>query len=374
MTCVRRAAVLAAVLLAACAGGAAPDPKDAGAPDSADAAVEIDSGTADAGMGPIRQLYGVAYLVSNGVPDAGQTDPTLVNAYGLCAATMGPLWSAAKETDTIRAYGPTGVPASAPVTLRPSSGKPAEPALPTGIACNGQQSFMGDAVIVATDTGVIEGWPQGAAQTTIRVDNSNALAVYKALALARTANGDRLYATNFRAGNVEMYDGTYKLLGTFTDTMPPTGYAPFNVTVIEGSLYVTFAKQDGNQRDEVPGAGNGFVDVFDLTGKLQTRLLSGGALNAPYGIAHSPVDFGRFADVLLVANVGDGRINVFDPNYGDVLGSLEMPGFSSISIDGLHAILFGNDRGAGPHNTLFFTAGPNGGANGVLGSIVPVAQ
>lgn len=321
----------------------------------------FDAGPSDAG-GVIAQVYVVQELASNGAPAAANTDSTLVDAWGLAAGNTGPLWVASRAGGVVRSYSSTGAPLSAAI------GMPGTGLEPEGIAWNGENSFDADVVVVATDTGQIVGCSSGGS-SIVRIDNSAAQASYTSLALARTSTGDRIYATNFHAGVVEIYNGNYSAAATFTDPSIPAGFAPLNVVVINQQLYVTFAEQDAARKEPVSGKGAGYVDTFDLTGKLLQQLLSGGELNAPYGVVYSPIDFGRFADLLLVGNLGDGKINAFDPVRGDFLGALPLPTYQPIAIPGLHGLLFGNDSGAGTHDTLFFTAGPNGGTNGVLGSV-----
>jgi plastocyanin len=138
-------------------------------------------------------------------------------------------------------------------------------------------------------------------------------------------------------------------------------------------LYVTYARQDETRHDDVAGAGNGVVDVFDFNGNLLGRLVSNGALNSPWGLAIAPGNFGDFSNALLVGNFGDGRINAFDPCSGEYLGNLQDSSGAAIAISGLWALSFGNGRGAGDANALYFTAGIPGPGNvedhGLFGSI-----
>jgi uncharacterized protein (TIGR03118 family) len=117
----------------------------------------------------------------------------------------------------------------------------------------------------------------------------------------------------------------------------------------------------------------GFVSVFDSNGNLIRRFASRGSLNAPWGIALAPADFGRFSNRLLVANFGDGRINAYDLATGAPLGRLRQANGKSIKVDGLWGLSFGNGISAQPTNTLFFTAGPNDEASGLYGRIDVVA-
>ncbi len=214
----------------------------------------------------------------------------------------------------------------------------------------------------------------------IAVDNSASGAVYKGLAIASTATGDFLYATNFHAGTVDVFDSHFNpvhMTGAFADPDLPAGYAPFGIQNIGGTIYVTYALQDADKHDDVSGEGHGFVDAFDTGGNLIRRVASKGELNSPWGLALAPADFGTFSNDLLVGNFGNGRVHAFD------LGSLEGNGEFQhrgplhsaegppIAIDGLWALSFG--KGAannGPTNTLFFTAGPDDEQHGLFGMLV----
>ena len=171
-----------------------------------------------------------------------------------------------------------------------------------------------------SESGDVTGWSPGVpppppstqAQPAAHVDG----AVFKGLAMATTQSGkDRLYAADFHHGKIQVFDDTFKHLdldGAFVDRQLPAGYAPFNVAAIGGNLYVSYAKQDSAKVDEVAGAGKGFVDVYDPAGHLLRRLISRGALNAPWGMAIAPDGFGQLGGALLVGNFGDGRINAYD--------------------------------------------------------------
>jgi uncharacterized protein (TIGR03437 family) len=156
----------------------------------------------------------------------------------------------------------------------------------------------------------------------------------------------------------------------------PAGYAPFNIWNINGSLYVTYAVQNTAKNQDVPGVGNGFVDVFDLNGNLLQRLTTGGLLNSPWGVAIAPANWGAFGGAVLVGNFGNGRINAFNAKTGALLGTLQDSTGTPISIQGLWAIEFGNGSSGGDKNFLYFTAGifVNGVPHGLLGSIAPPAQ
>jgi uncharacterized protein (TIGR03118 family) len=128
-----------------------------------------------------------------------------------------------------------------------------------------------------------------------------------------------------------------------------------------GMLAVAYVRRDGSSDQALSGAGAGLVDVFDTDGRFVQRLVApGGPLNAPWGMAQAPRDFGAYGGALLVANGGDGTIDAFDPMTGAYLGALSHPGGAPLVIDGLHGIAFG--RGlvdqAQDAPSLYYTAAP----------------
>jgi uncharacterized protein (TIGR03118 family) len=207
------------------------------------------------------------------------------------------------------------------------------------------------------------------------VDESAADNVYKGLAI----NGNRIYATDFHNGRVAVFDGNYSPVSlpasSFQDPNLPSGYAPFGIQNINGSLYVTFAQKEAGGDDDVKGPGFGFVDRFNADGTLQQRLIIGkpgdpaSPLNAPWGVALAPAAFGELSGKLLVGNFGDGRINAFDPTTGVFIDSVRDVNGSPIAIEGLWGIAFGNSGPGFNPNKLYFTAGPNDEANGLFGSL-----
>jgi uncharacterized protein (TIGR03118 family) len=159
--------------------------------------------------------------------------------------------------------------------------------------------------------------------------------------------------------------------GAFTDPNLPAGYAPFGIQTLAGSVYVAYALQDEEGEEEVAGPGLGIVDKYDLAGRLLARVATGGALNAPWGLALAPAGFGRFSGKLLVGNFGNGRINVFDPVSFEPKGHLKGTDGKAIVIDGLWGIAFGNGANAGPATSLFFAAGPDDEEHGLFGRLDP---
>src|SRR5262249_34122991 len=149
--------------------------------------------------------------------------------------------------------------------------------------------------------------------------------------------GNFLYAANFRTGTVDVFDSHFnpvRIPGAFTDLSLPGGYAPFGIQNVDGTLYVTYAKQDDQKHDDVSGVGNGFVDVFDTKGNLMRHSPSRGPLTSPWGLVHAPAGFGNLGNTILIGNFGDGHIHAFDPASGIFVGQLT-DGNMPITIDGL---------------------------------------
>jgi uncharacterized protein (TIGR03118 family) len=324
-------------------------------------------------------------MVSNVAGQATFTDPNLVDPWGLSFSTGSPFWLSDHLTGLSTVYsGSAGSPTTTVVTVPPGKAS-ATGALgrPTGQVQNSTTAFLlanGKAAsfIFATEDGTISAWNGGTA-AQVMVDNSSVGAVYKGLALNPSATAPLLYAANFNSGKIDVFNGTFSpatVSGGFADPNIPAGFAPFNIWPVNGKLYVMYAKQDANKYLDVAGAGNGFVDVFDFNGNLQTRLVSNGPLNSPWGVAQAPANWGAFGGAILVGNFGDGTINAFDPTSGKQLGTLQDANGNIISITGLWAILFGNGARAGDPNALYFTAGVPSGASlkrGLLGSLAPPA-
>ena len=248
---------------------------------------------------------------------------------------------------------------------------------PTGVAFNNGPGFVvsqngasgPSTFLFATLDGGIFGWSELANinHAVLAVDNSASGAVYTGLALATNSNGQSsVYAADVANGKIDAFDQNFKpvsLAGLFQDPSLPAGYAPFNIQNINNQLYVTYV----NQGPVGPGGSLGFVDVFDTGGNLVQRLASGSELNAPWGIAQAPADFGTFGGDILVGNNGDGHISAFNPENGAFLGQLTDSTGSRVSIPDLWALTFGNGAAGGDAGTLFFTAGLDNETGGPFG-------
>jgi uncharacterized protein (TIGR03118 family) len=223
--------------------------------------------------------------------------------------------------------------------------------------------------IFDTGDGTISGWNPNVdpANAVIVVDYSTSKpqrplpASYTGLAIGRNSHGQNIiYAADSNNSEIDMFDGSFIFLGAFTDPSPPPGMFVYGVQNVNGQLFAAFASNT-----EYSG---GAIEVFDTDGNLLRRLThndSKGPLQAPWGIAIAPADFGVFSNALLVGNVqadqgvGGGRINAFDPNTGAWLGQMQDVHGKPIEIGGLWALAFGTDKHAnGKANELFFTAGP----------------
>jgi len=331
-----------------------------------------------------RNSYGQHNLVSDGFAPADHVDKNLVNAWGVAFNPTAFVWVADNQTGVATLYDGAGNPQSLVVNI-PGVQANSGHGSPSGIVFSGSNDFVvsnatasGPArFIFATEEGVIAGWSPNVDVTNAIRATVTANAVYKGLALASNGTGNFLYATNFRAGRIDVFDKTFQIVsmpGGFHDPSIPAGFAPFNIQNILGDLYVTYAKQDQDKMDDVPGRGLGIVNVFDSNGNLIRRIASGGRLNAPWGLALAPAEFGKFSNRLLVGNFGDGAILAFDPHSGAFLGRLHDSNGKVLKIDGLWALVFGNGLLNQPTSTLFFSAGPDDEHHGLYGTLKPAAS
>jgi uncharacterized protein (TIGR03118 family) len=319
-------------------------------------------------------LQAQAFVQTNLVSDipglANNTDPNLVNPWGISFSATSPFWVSDAGRGRATLYNSTGAPQSLVVTV---------PGVPTGQVFNtnaGSGAFNSDLFIFASATGTIAGW-RGALGTTAETlfTSPTAGGAYLGVALGNISGSNYLYAANFGNGRVDVFTSgaVPALTGTFTDPNLPTGYAPFNVMNIGNNLFVTYALRAANGREDV-GAGQGFIDMYDLNGNLISRFASNGLLNAPWGLARALVGFGQFGGDLLVGNFGDGTINAFDFSTGAALGTLRDTQGNPIVNEDLWGIAFGNGGQGGNPNTLYFAAGIQNETHGLFGSISGVPE
>ncbi len=334
-------------------------------------------GAGTAGAAGTLVAYNMYPLVSDGTAvSAPLADTALVNGWGLSASATSPWWISNQKTNTSTLYtgvgsknativavagGPTGTVASSSTTAFAVS--------QNGVS--GPSRFLFD-----TLGGQILGWTPtvNATNAVVAVDNTAGGAIYTGLA---TAN-DRLYAADFHNARVDSFDASFKPLGLpFKDPQIPSGWAPFGIQALGGNIFVAYAQQDPAKKNAVPGGGLGYVDEFSADGALLMRVASKGSpnapLNAPWGLAMAPANFGAYSGDLLVGNFGNGRISAYQLRSSDnkwvYKGQVRVASGAPIVIDGLWAIAFGNGASAGPTNNLYFAAGPAGGSHGLFGFI-----
>lgn len=323
-------------------------------------------------------------LVSDGSVAKTITDPNLVNPWGIAYDPGGAFWVSDNVTGLTTLYDGTGAIQNLVVTIPPPAGA-SGPSAPTGQVYNATTDFTvtesgktgAPAFIFATEDGTISGWAPSVdfARAVLAVDNSSKQAVYKGIAIQTAKSGNLLFATNFRSGLVEIYDKSYKLLSTFRDvgktgvTAIPKTYAPYNVQVLGGAIFVTYAKQDKAKHDSVSAPGAGFVDEVGPDGTLIARIASHKGLNAPWGLAIAPPAWGKLAGTLLVGNFGDGSVSAYDIASGTFKGSLANAAGGKLSIDGLWGLSQGTGALKGDPTKIYFTAGPAGETHGVFGSL-----
>jgi uncharacterized protein (TIGR03118 family) len=341
-----------------------------------------------------RRLLAGNFLQTNLVSDipgmAAQTPPdgNLLNPWGLTAGPNTGFWVSDNNGGVTTVYNGQGM--GPLLTVNIPTNTPGSLGSPTGTVFNtlmsgfdvsetvgGVKKMDSSVFLFVTEDGLILGWSPKVDFANAIVAVPNPAAGYKGLAIGVDQAGQTLlYAANFTQNSIDVYDQNFthvtNLMGNFQDSQIPAGYAPFNIQDINNQLYVEYAKFDPATTEGAPGAGNGFVDIFNTDGVLQKRLIQHGALNAPWGVALAPANFGVFSNDLLVGNFGDGHINAFNPNNGEFLGQLTLANGQPFQEDDLWALRFGNGNAAGPTNTLFFTAGINDQKDGLFGSLQAV--
>jgi len=312
--------------------------------------------------------YQLTNLVSNQFGKARHTDPLSVNAWGLTFGPGSPIWVSDAGSGWSTIYDGLGVAKSLRVLIPSATG--AGPGSAIGIVFNGSPDFQLQGwptfFLFATLDGTISGWsPQSNFNDAIiAVNNSASGAVYTGLAVTSKRSGNFLYAVDAAHNKVEMYDGSFNLVTSFTDTTLPAGFAAFGIQDIGGLLYVSFA--------DVAGGLGGFIDVFREDGTLARPLAHGAPLNQPWGFAVAPANFGPLSNTLLISNnTNNGTINAFNLGNGQFVGTVRDANGKNIVVDQLWGIKFGGGTtNNGRTNQLFFTAGPHNNLTGTFGVIV----
>ena len=323
---------------------------------------------------PVVSASSVGFVQTNLASDqsgvAPVTDPNLKNAWGIAASPTSPFWIGANGSGTSVLYNGAGAKQGLTVTI-PGDGTV------TGVGfSNVAGNFNGDTFLFASEDGTFSGWRGALGTTAETLALGSSANVYKGLADASVGGNQYAYLANFKTGNIDVMKGNAgasNLTGTFTDPNLPSGYAPFDIANLNGILYVTYALQDAAKHDDVAGLGNGIVDAFDLNGNFLGRLVTGGQLDSPWGLAIAPAGFGDVGGDLLVGNFGNGWINAYTLN-GTFVQTLTDAKGNPLSIDGLWGLTFGNGSGSGSKGTLYFTAGPGDEQHGLFGELNPVPE
>lgn len=335
--------------------------------------------------------YLVTNLVSDGFVPANHIDPDLVNPWGIAHDPYGFFRVADNGMGVATTYDGEGTSQSQPIIIPPPMGgtdttTTTATSTPTGAVFNGSLDPLDFPIapnvpamfLFATEDGTIAGWsPELGSNTAVLVvDNSTSSSVYKGIAIDGNGTSLTLFATDFHNNRVDVFDRSFKKVqlapGAFTDkTSPkiPADFAPFGIQNINGNLYVTFAEQNAAKHDNLNGPGLGFVDVFDPQGVFIRRVASRGKLNAPWGVALAPDNFGQFSNSLIIGNFGDGAFNAFALSDGRFLGQLRDTKDKVIKFPGLWGITFGNGVDKQPINALFFAAGLDDEMHGLYGRI-----
>lgn len=340
-------------------------------------------------MAGVPPKFTQTLLVSDMPGMAKNTDSSLINPWGMALGLNSGIWVAVNGSGKATTYDGTGqaIPSGSPqIVTFPLPKNGSGTMRPTGVVTNATDGFVISAggksapstELFATEDGTIAGWSASVDPTkaVTAVNSSSSGAVYKGLALGFNGAGAFLFATNFSAGTVDVFDSTFKPVrsqGMFNDPQIPSGYAPFGISAINGNLYVTYAQQDTDKEDDVPGQGHGFIDIFDTEGRLIKRFINQGRLNSPWGMAWAPFEgFGSFGNALFVGNFGDGSINAFDFDSGDFLGTITDAAAKPITIPGVWALQFGLGVSGTASSTIFFTAAGADEQHGLLGTLAVI--
>ncbi len=329
-------------------------------------------------------IYTESSIVSDGAVPATTMDPNFIDPWGVSGTNT--LWINTNVTGYSYLSSIAGVLGSFKATIPPAvtgSGH----GQPTGTVQNTTTGFILSngakaSFLFATSDGTISGWNGATAPgevALIEVNNTANNAVYQGLALITNTSGSYLLVPNFGQGaDVEIYNTSFQratLQGTFTDPNVPTGYAPYNIVSIGSQVFVTymlrttppFAPGAGTYQ-EVLGTNTGFVSVFDDNGNFIARAVTGGNLNAPWGVAIAPAGFGIYGGDLLIGNFGDGLITAYNPTTYAYQGVIANGSGQPIAYPGLWSIFVSTATAAIP-NSIYFTAGLDGETHGLFGVI-----
>jgi len=304
-------------------------------------------------------------------------DGQLINPWGLAASPDGPWWVSNEGRSTSTLYSSEGRKQALTVTV---------PGGPTGVVFNGGPGFLvhgGGAsaparFIYACEDGMIRAWaptvPEGwSTEAVVAVDTGASGSLFRGVTLAR----GKLYATDFHNDRILVFDSKWRRVvepGAFVDGAKPAWYAPFGIQAVGDRIFVTYAYRAPVNGNDAPHGG--YVDEFDLDGRLIGRVGHANELDEPWGVALAPPGFGRLGGDLLVANFGSGKINAYRRGGDGWALERQLP----VTVDGVWGIAFGRGGMSGPRTTLFYAAGPHewrgateSNVGGELGSITPAS-
>jgi uncharacterized protein (TIGR03118 family) len=369
------------------------------------------------------QHYTEVKLVSNQSGVAAATDSHLINPWGLSRASGSPWWISDNGTGFATLYtgagGIVGLNVSIPIS---NPAGPFKTGTPTGTIANSSSTdFLlapgkPAAFLFSTIDGTISGWNPTVAvamgatppstQAVIVVKTTDG-SVFTGLTSAKINGKTFLYTANFGKGRVDVFDNTFHKVklpsirevngdgdgdddkdAPFTDEHLPSHYVPFNVQTIGNDIVVTYVLHEAGNPIETDGPGLGRVDIYSSNGLLLRRLEHGSWLNAPWGVALAPLDFGVFSHTLLIGQFAgggttenSGTVAAYDLTTGKFLGQMKDASGATLAVNGLWSLSPGNgasannyDPAGAPASELYFTAGPNQGSNGLFGFLMPVAS
>ncbi|MGH3497386.1 MAG: TIGR03118 family protein [Nocardioidaceae bacterium] len=331
---------------------------------------------AQAGMSDRDDGFRQVNLVSDQPGRARITDPNLVNAWGLAFSPTSPLWVSDNGANVSTLYTGATAPGTPPMRV-PLVVKIPGGGAPTGVVFNTTSGFglstqgkSGPAAFIfAGENGDISAWNSTGDPTRAVLVALQRHAVYKGLTMVTMGSRPFLLAANFHRGRIDVFNHRFhrvRMPWAFRSRTIPRGYAPFNVAMLGGRVYVSYAKQDAMRHDDTAGPGHGFINVFSQRGTFLASLVRRGVLNSPWGLAIAPRGFGDLRGKLLVGNFGNGRIHVVNKHTGRIVGTLRTGSGKPIVIDGLWGLLPGNGTSGGTSD-VWFSAGPDGESHGLLG-------
>jgi uncharacterized protein (TIGR03118 family) len=273
--------------------------------------------------------------------------------------------------------------------------------------------FDGSARFVfVTDSGRVAGWTDRAADGSIvRVDGPSAQmfdgsedgSAFFGVAI-KPDSWDVMWLADFGADpKIVTLDKDWKKITTTGFANPfatgangvakPGDPVPFNIQVLNDGakdrVFVTYAisQEDPEKTGEFFAAEEDALDAaaeqasgnkpnkgklveFDTAGQRVRTYDDAQRLNAPWGVAIAPANFGKLSGKLLVGNFGGaGRICAFDLATGAYVDDLRDASDKPVAIAGLWGLQFGNGVSLGDSNALYVAAGPEDEKDGLFASL-----